>query len=479
MISKRSIREQSLLCNSRNDRSMHKAKALVIDDKPDEALPVIHALSMLGIPAIYSDGTIEDVESLYDIRIIFIDMVLSKLGADANDPVGCANMVSDTICRLVDPGNCPIAVIGWTGQRSIIEEFENEFNRIFPFLHDQRMSTLEKPSQDIFEMYFEDPGSLDGRINEIREEIKNRYREFGVLSTLYYWEQVVHDSATYVIRMISDFISLLHSDQQTWNDSAVILLSKLANTGGLRLNSLPPKFTLTALLNVLQPVLIDAVDKHQVEHNPDLELVAEQLKAKTAEDTEVSDDIIAKINTRLHLADQCDSPVPAPGYMYLLSDDSTNKRKFKYVGITNGLLINLCTRMSFEKPPKPNHIKDIEEVCIPFAMEISASCDYSQEKQEVYRFILGCLLYEDNNNGAYKPKKRAPFIEQLGPYSVRNTLSDSEAKCSLIFNAKYIVGVPCHRMGELEPFIRLRENVVSKITNWQTSYNSRIGIITL
>ena len=76
---------------------MHKAKALVIDDKPDEALPVIHALSMLGIPAIYSDGTIEDVESLYDIRIIFIDMVLSKLGADANDPVGCANMVSDTI----------------------------------------------------------------------------------------------------------------------------------------------------------------------------------------------------------------------------------------------------------------------------------------------------------------------------------------------------------------------------------------------
>jgi len=75
------------------------ARAFILDDKPTEALPVIQALGLLGIGAVYHDGSASAAypKKLTGIRILFVDMVLAEHGADANDPAGCVRMVVETL----------------------------------------------------------------------------------------------------------------------------------------------------------------------------------------------------------------------------------------------------------------------------------------------------------------------------------------------------------------------------------------------
>ena len=59
------------------------SRALIIDDNPTEALPVVHALGALGVASLYHDAAPEaDYSRKHTgIRLLFLDMVLENRGA--------------------------------------------------------------------------------------------------------------------------------------------------------------------------------------------------------------------------------------------------------------------------------------------------------------------------------------------------------------------------------------------------------------
>src|SRR2546423_5732757 len=110
------------------------ARVLVLDDQPEQAMPVIQALGLLGIGAIYHDGSVETVyeQKLTGVRVMFVDMVLANHGADFNNPQACVEMVADTLSRLVEDSCDPVIIICWTGHENMTSELQPVLKQRFP-----------------------------------------------------------------------------------------------------------------------------------------------------------------------------------------------------------------------------------------------------------------------------------------------------------------------------------------------------------
>lgn len=126
------------------------ARALVLDDQPEQAMPVIQALGLLGIGAIYNDGSVDAVypTKLTGVRVMFVDMVLAKHGADYNDPDQCIRFVCESLSRLVEDSCDPVIVVCWTGHENLAKDFEGVLRKTFPKAKIDGVIVAEKSNYD-------------------------------------------------------------------------------------------------------------------------------------------------------------------------------------------------------------------------------------------------------------------------------------------------------------------------------------------
>jgi len=112
------------------------SRALVIDDIPAEAIPVIQALGSMGIASIYHDASPDAVYSKKHtgMRLLFLDMVLTNRSASESDPEGAANALTGALGQLIELSNEPVVAVCWTRHPDFKEDFQKAFSRVFQIL---------------------------------------------------------------------------------------------------------------------------------------------------------------------------------------------------------------------------------------------------------------------------------------------------------------------------------------------------------
>jgi hypothetical protein len=195
------------------------ARVLVLDDDPQQAMPVIHALGLLGISAIYHNGSIQSPfpTKLTGVRVMFVDMVLAEHGADASDPRACVTMVSETLKELVEDSCDPIVVICWTGHGTMAEEFQPILKLAFPKSKIDNVIVADKSSL-----------SRPEDLEKLKQLIAKAVAEHGPINVLFRWEQMVHDAATHTTGAITKLVQQYKTDEVPWNERGYQLCAALA-----------------------------------------------------------------------------------------------------------------------------------------------------------------------------------------------------------------------------------------------------------
>src|SRR5438309_1877355 len=103
--------------------ALRTARVLIVDDSPEEAMPVVQALGTLGIGCVYVSGErIEDIEKLKPfsgIRVAFVDM---KLGIEGTARQVVAKTVK-VLNAVLSKDTSPIVLIAWTNHPEFVQEF--------------------------------------------------------------------------------------------------------------------------------------------------------------------------------------------------------------------------------------------------------------------------------------------------------------------------------------------------------------------
>lgn len=486
------------------------SRVLILDDKADEAAPVIKALGLLGVGGVYHDGNKANAypNKLLGIRVLFADMVLAEHGADSNDPAKCAEFTADSLKLILEDTTDPLVVVCWTAHKDIVGEFEKAFKKNFPKIRVSKFKLADK-------------ATLTANPAQLRDLVSTALSEHDPMHLFIHWQQSVHDAANETTRVITELI--YEHDKENpgkWGEYAYKISAALALAErGSRIVEESPDRSIKSLYDALNPLLIDCLDHATVDSSGSLKPVAETLhKAVVAENTQqingrataetastrkaaieylqeekilqpeelaklkapemTADSLLnlnlrAALNTRLHLTTSVIRGERVPGTTYLIERNTQNNQVFgQFIAWDEALKDTFC-------PVTAEHPKNQ----IPFIVEITPICDFAQAKAKLPRFVLGFLVPDTEYDFI---RKSEIHVKKLGPLRIDLTFSTKNKAAPtttlageywLVFNAHYLPSLTGKLATQLEASYRLRSPALADVASWVGNHSTRPGML--
>jgi hypothetical protein len=304
------------------------ARALVLDNTPAEALPVIRALGSLGIGALYHDASpdAEYSEKIGGIRLMFLDMVLENRSATPDDPANCVSILIGALEQLLEKTSEPVLIVCWTKHSELKEEFEKAFRATFA-------------DATILQVLLFEKDKLVEHLPELVAAIKEALSHYTAVSILLGWEQMVHDAASRTTSAITHIVSEYNEDPAQWNALALQVCAALCLAErGTRLLKESEIASLQSFYRALNPLLLD-----RLEYSPLIldwlpENVAQLLR--TAVDSEKIEldkkkrnsllpvGVRGALNSMVHLSYQVIEGEVSPGNLYFMNEPSENRKSW-------------------------------------------------------------------------------------------------------------------------------------------------------
>ena len=192
-------------------------RVVVIDDRLDEAAPLLRVLATLGVPAQYFTGNQQELPAapFAGIRLLFIDMILE--GMDENKPKEAVSTVLAVLERIL-PSDARSAIPAiWSKHGGVVDEFKAGWRDRFAQLQHLPVIVLDDKIQ-----MTESPDAL-------REQIIKKLSVIQNLRLLWAWEELVHDAAADTTQELS---KLVEPVEDKWFAGLTKLLAALAHAEG-------------------------------------------------------------------------------------------------------------------------------------------------------------------------------------------------------------------------------------------------------
>jgi hypothetical protein len=486
------------------------ARVLVLDDQPEQAMPVIQALGLLGIGAIYHDGSVDTVyeQKLTGVRVMFVDMVLANHGADVNNPQACVEMVTETLSNLVEDSCDPVIVVCWTGHEKMTTGFQSVLKKRFPKAKIDDVIVAEKSK-------YERPEDVE----KLKELILKALAAQNPINVLFQWEQLVHDAATQTTGTITRLVQQFGgSTAESWSKCAYQICAALALAErGSRLIKETEQHATKALFDALNPLLTDRLDHSSIPVGSDFKDVSKNLlntvkdeykqqdtgrKSKNTKRQQeecnafvrkhfskevtperlksipqipdealslLSSELRAALNTMLHISDNATKGEVCPGNIFFMEFDCDNGKKLR----------ERLSKKYWE------HLRDdslflpsgkLPENYFPLLLEFSATCDFAQAKTKLPRFVAGFLVPEDGIESV----KVGEYNRLSGPLILSNAEKPKlDGVYWLMLNAHFIHGFEPKFAADLIPTYRLRTAILADLTAWISSHIGRPGMLNI
>jgi len=172
--------------------ALRTARVVVIEDEPNEAMPVLHALGKLGIGCVHVAGDkVEDLpaQPLPGIRLVFLDMKLGTGGEARLTAPHTANVFT----KVVGTGSGPVLVILWTQHPEEVAPFRQTlFQHVPEFREALLFATLDK-------IQWIQQQNAQWLLAEVQKLLEG----FRPLDGVWLWEQLVHDATSATVAAVS------------------------------------------------------------------------------------------------------------------------------------------------------------------------------------------------------------------------------------------------------------------------------------
>ena len=421
---------------------LRTTRVLVIDDQRDEAQGVIDALAKVGIGAMYysQDVRSHPPQPLTGIRLAALDMNLENL--PTTDPVVATAPTLSVLSKLVANSNGPYLAIAWTKHPELVAVFR------------ERAASLPCPPIKVVQLI----KPTSGRYNfaSITKRLKTALDDSYPIGLLGFWEQLVHDSTSDIIEMVSPASDWPMESRRT----LATLLRDSASTRDL------PEVKLRAMLETLNSLQFDLIETQTALTKASIvNQLVEPLATVTVPKSGPAN-IAGKLNWKLLFGQPL--PGPAPGNIYELA---TLNRVIKTLFPSLDELLDDMVNVNRKE-------EVVESGCTPLLMEITPLCDYQQGKARRSRFLCGIAVPELTDS-KYKKRfnERAEFIRK-----VRVTAFDHDSlrgRHIMLWNSHFLVSVPPNRVPKNKALFRLRQAPLIDIQAWVGGHSARPGFLSI
>jgi len=455
-------------------------RVAVVDDKSDEAVPLIQVLSKNKISAAYFSGEVDTLPEspLDNIRIIFMDL---KLGSAATEPKTVVSQVLAVIKKLISDRNGPYALILWSKHDSHYKtDLETAFcspdlQSIKPivFLTMDKAEYIDRDEEDNVVI---DDDALDKITNKLTDAAK----KFNAFELFLIWENIVHSSAG---EIVTDFSSFYPLDEE-WNSKIAAILFQLAQAEiGKHVRDVDFKDHVVAAFNIFNQTFMDLL-----EYNI---MASDYNDVKMSLQGIVEEGIKAKINTKLYLS-QSQLELDCPGTLYI----DSNKSRFSTFSqlvydcldmkqlhevLAKKLNVN-CTDLYEDgklkrayKKPCSEYFHMIETNSESVFLEVTPSCDFAQKKWTMNRILPGFKI-----NSEYKDLiKKADYIYKTPIFEIDNKTH------VFILDLRYMTSMSkvnfnnLTQTNDVQKNYRIRHSLLTDIQSHLARHINRPGIQSL
>lgn len=436
-------------------------RVVVVDDKDDEALPMLKALAKRGISASYFNPSSDDPNfpptPLSGIRLAILDMDI--VGGGTDDRSKASALVS-TLGSIVGERNGPYSVIVWTNYDHLVKLFSEYVFSTPTVPNPVLVFTIDK-SECIEHGVF----SLETVENKLMEGIQGS----SGLHILQAWEEASGLAYTEVTNVLSDLSNATGDNlaewSEAWNEGLLGMMKTLAREEAGR--QLDETNCLKSLYDSLSPLHSDRLERHSQANAIALGATADSiLQASDAMDPGST----ARLNTMLHLAQE-DPRKIAAGNLYLFRYGDTRPKGTPSWD-------NLFDDLLESNQGTPEIKADLRKDCLLAMTEVSPICDHAQDKVRIPRFIAGFLVPNKHLKKFKKPKSQLSFIWRVGPLAIQFK-QNWDGHFHFILSARHIFSSTLDVMEGIDPFARVRSQLLGELQSWSAYYSTRPGVTML
>ncbi len=427
---------------------------ILVDDNNDDLTRIssIFGLKGIGCRIFQYDGFNFPSEPLSGVRMVFMDINLSNSG-DQNSQFA---VLADALRKYVSKDNTYFILVFWTTHVDYIEDFKTFVNR------DAAADEMPKPMLIVpldKSQFIDNQNELENKLSQIFDE--------KLVRCLFTFNEDIQIAAD---RCLTNIVNLAPFDDDWGNNTNFEtnvrnLFSKIAiKYSGLNPAKANPD---KAIKEVIAPsFLYDLMGINQNTWKNFLDLngkIDEELKGISFPGENTS----AKLNTILNIDPSTDD-VEARGSVRRIKMDENAKTYFQ-----NAFSVSV---EDFIKT-KMVSVKDnqfVNETTV-IAIEISAACDYSNDKPRLHRYMLGILFKrKDYNDHVNKSKTK-----QMGDHVFIvpfDFIYENEVH-GMILNLNYTFSEEATELfGKLgEKVFGLKREFMNSVSEHYAQHISRIG----
>ena len=196
----------------------------IVDDKFEQALPIITALSKRRAPFTYYSGRFEELpeegESSNDVRILFLDINLNP--STSSDLKQVRSTLAGVIGRIISDRNIPYVLIYWSREedyyRAVLDQIFGDFPKKAP------IAKLSLRKLDFFDLDDNPKDESPDMWPEVWQRILGELKSNPVFDLIMCWENLVHKSADETL----DALLQVYPVDDQWDNNTQGLFYSLA-----------------------------------------------------------------------------------------------------------------------------------------------------------------------------------------------------------------------------------------------------------
>lgn len=414
---------------------------VIIDDKMEEALPLMMVLSKLDIPFKYFSGKVDELPAspLNNVRILFLDIELEGMEGVMQDKTKLSTL-AEVIDKVISERCQPYIIIAWTNHKELVDELKKyiQNNKKMPLLSlcIDKADCIVNDNNEYFDL------------NAITTEVNSKLKNSDIFIYFLLWQNLVNKAASIVI---NDIASVYDYDEN-WNGKLLNVLHLLAEAyAGKQVSDDTIKYSMLGFnglfLDILENLIIK---KEKTDENKNLY----EIRVNLTDEERIK----GELNRRLLISFERNEK-PMPGNIYYNIESKEDEKKEFLIGIDDK---NISKYSENDNDNVVNKSKLIR-------LEVSPVCDYAQNKWKKCRILQGIIIPQSFENKI----KKADYI-----YKSPLFLLDNEP-VYLVFDIRYLTSVEIKNLENKESLMRIRKELLNDIQTKISAHISRLGITSL
>ena len=445
----------------------------IIDDKIEQAIPLINALSKKRCSFSYYSGELKylptEDSAPNDIRLLFLDINLIDNTSRSDKEL--RGKLIPVLKRIISKDNYPYIIVYWSRHEKehselIKDIFEKELNDRRPILY------MSHNKLNYFDLDGNIAEDFEQNVEELFAKVTDLIEEDPAYSYMLNWENQIHSSAD---RTLQDVFSSYHS-YENWAENSNFIISKLGEsyTGRSNYKLLTPEDKVKNAFQAFNNVFYDTQ-----EYSTSITTISKPQEL-IYDISKVDVGSIGSINKKLLLTLDTGSIE----YSGVISEDLNDKSDKIFEDVLNNsfnrkFIENEIKRTNSDKEDREIQKllnkeaskirKEIREDWKKIYLVVTPLCDFVQRKNSNNRVVKGMLIKSDYID-YIDDKSEAIFISPK--------FSDNGTEWILVINYRYFfTSIDCKSVKYIKPIFRIRHQLLAEIQSKLARHITRQGVL--